>query len=422
MGYSSREERDALLAHFDQAGDIAKAPTFVLDIDGNIAVGYNVKDRAQPLTLSEHDDPKTQNIPAGSDIAAFKAKGMVEPVIFANKSRDVRLPKALVEAINQRVEAGDPFSITLLTSRNYADVEYILKQSGVKKPEMVTGVADSGNLLHFNGASQEVRTLSAPEQQFLKEVEPLANGLNDAIRAKLTEAGKDTADMPGLFIEPKGAATNIHYRDLFSKYDLSETEEPGAAIKALIEKALKAHVDACTAPKEPDGRPVFKMGPGPMTVEITLASVTKANGLQALVNLMKTQGRKPSLVVFAGDDCYKNEKGADGAWVTKGHGTDWHAMKLANAMPNGFVIHTHHPVGNDLHGTAPDPAKAIPAMDTLDGSAPVRADLITATPLETSGLVVEAVRRMEKAQTASAPGDKLIQAWSETMLQDNAGK
>ena len=71
----------------------------------------------------------------------------VEPAIFANKPLDVRLPKPLVNLINERIKEGDLFSVCFLTSRSYRDALFILQESGVQEVEKLMLVSDSGNVV-----------------------------------------------------------------------------------------------------------------------------------------------------------------------------------------------------------------------------------------------------------------------------------
>ena len=401
-------------------------------MDGNIVVGYNLTAKGlevfpQGIGLKGEESPVLQHLASGmtrEEIKKYVNEGILEPRIFAKKPMDVRLPKELVDVINERIDAGDLFSINILTSRDYKDVQYVLKESGVHHPERLTVVADSGNSIRVAGeAPKELRPLTDEEKTFKNGVAGIVPQVEKRIREFL---GTRAPEGDLLRVENKPYGFNLHYRELLAVLGISdEKDETAKAIGKIVSEAMAEYAKA--SPKETlfDGREqaVFKVGGGPMTCELKLATVTKAMGFHALLDVMKAHGREPSDVIFAGDDSFKHTTQPDGR-VIIGHGTDYYAMMYAKGNPcegvggvqiqkpenvAGHVIHTHHPVGEALDGTTPDPAKAVPKDHVLHPSTGNGVDLLLPTPQMTATFVVEAVRRMEKAleKAKAAPGTKV---------------
>jgi hypothetical protein len=386
--YSSEEDINNVFAklHTPQTEDTR--PVFVLDIDGNCAVGYLLNDNIQ-FDDSLLDYPELQTIPSHYDCEDLVARGLAKHTIFAAKSLDARIAPNLVNAINERLDADDAYSICLLTSRRASDVDYILKASGIKKPDQVTCISDSGNILRIGGKSQTVHTPTEQESLFLDYIQQgHCHSLNTEVKELILasdEHSKLTADnIPNLFIEPKGTALNIHYREIFEQLNIDRDSPLGKKISAHIQESLASITNGDMAPMNENDQPIFELGPGPMTYEIKLANVTKATGMETLCQKVREAGRRPEHIVFSGDDC-ASKGGIDS------YGTDYSAMKWIreNLSPQeGILIHTHHTTNMDFNGTQPDPCKAAPAE--------LNVDITTRTPLETSAIVVNALKTTEE--------------------------
>jgi hypothetical protein len=450
MGYSQHEKLESFTAGFNNVTDLHHAPVFVLDMDGNCVEAFNLSKQAlerypNGMALKEGESHVQQHLPSGLSrevLDTLLADGTLEPKIFANKPLDVRLPKPLVEAINHRIKAGDLFSISFLTSRDYKDVLYVLRESGVTHPEKVTVVADSGNSIGIDGAPRvTLRPLSPKEVAFKDGVETVvAPKVEARIRSFLGERAPK-GDL--LRLENKSYGYNLHYRDLLQHLGISNEEDPIAKkIAQIVKEEMTAYASVPDAPVEQrsDGsvQNVFKVGSGPMTYELKLATVTKAMGFHALLEKMASHGRVPSEAIFAGDDSFKHHQKEDGSWVLEGHGTDYYAMMYAKGHEcegvlgtkickpesvKGTVIHTHHPVGDAVDGTLPSPIKAIPEGHLLHPAQHGGVDLITPTPAHTAGVVVEAIQRMEKSlsQEQAAPGSMVMRLQQQQQQQARAG-
>lgn len=375
--YSTPAEQQAFK---DELGD---NPFIICDLDGNILSGYTAAD-GTALTLAETDDPKSQSIPFGTSqetIQQLVDAGALKNVIFAEKAMDVRLPQPLVDMVNRFIEEDRPFAFAGLTSRSMKDALTVMRESGIHEPEKVTIVADSGASMYVNGQRQDVRKLSEDEKTFLDGVERMGAELQDIVRGVLQDAGLDADGAPELFIEPKGIATNVHYRTLLNHYG----EKDGGDLDRNLGTALKAYMQNYVelGPQEEDGALTFKTLDGPATVEVKIAKVNKGHGLEALTAAAMTSKEPPSAIVFSGDDIAKGN----------GHtGTDYYAMVAAPEISAKWNVpilnvHTHHPVGADMNGTEPDPAKG---ADTLNAEyvKPV-IHLTMASPAQWGGLIRE---------------------------------
>lgn len=376
VSYSTETDIQSVLNNLHPSGTNETRPIAVLDMDGNINIGY-VLNEGKVLLLNEEDDPETQTIPSGYDAEELVEQGLARRTLFAAKSNDARIAPELVAKINEQHEQGDYLSICFLTSRRYADVEFILRESGINHPEKMTLVADSGNLLHINGEIRHVKELTQEETAFIYGVESdLGPRLNQEVKDILREEGLNVNGASNLFIEPKGTAINLHYRGLFETLGLSENDGIGQKIVMHLQTELQNYMGK--VPQERDGTSVFKLGPGPMTFEIKLASITKATGMQAIVEEIQNAGRNPDRIIFAGDDCAQ-KPGIDS------YGTDHSAMEWVNANlgSRGVVIHTHHPLNNEFQGEVADPAKRAPSG--------LKIDLTSRSPMQTANFVVRAI-------------------------------
>ena len=248
----------------------------------------------------------------------------------------------------------------------------------------MTMVADSGATLYLDGERHEVRSLSPAEVKFLGGIDDLEATLNKDLKEVLLEQGLDPAICPKLYIEKKGIATNLHFREILTAYG----ERDGSNLDKLIGARFKARMQSFVeqGPRDSEGDLTFKTLDGPATVEVKVAKVNKGQGLQALAKAAVNSSTPPSAIIFSGDD------------VSKGNGTpgtDYYAMVEADAVAREcgvpvLNIHTHHPKDGSLRGAEPDPAKAI---DTLsDKYPPPHIDLTLPTPAETGGLIVTTLR------------------------------
>lgn len=377
-GYSSPSDIKAFLA------TLGARPCFVNDMDGNTLDGYTLKP-GKPLPLGKGNDPKNQSIPFGTSplqLDLLAATGVLEKGIFAEKPMDARLPPRLVALVNDAIANDNPFAIAFLTSRAAGDALTLLRESGVTAPEKATLIADSGATLRLNGEKTEVRRLSDEERGFLSSLGAKAETFREAAQNVLAAQGFDPAACPGLYIESKGIALNVHYRAVLAAYNQPE----GSALDRALGAALKTLLRAETGNgPQSAGAPVFKTLDGPATVEVTAGDINKGHGLEALLRAIKTANAPVTSVVFTGDD------------VSKGNGTpgtDWFAMIRAPELSETYGIpvrniHTHHPVGADLAATLPDPAKS-PAALSAEWPAPLR-DLVVRTPEALGDVIVSAL-------------------------------
>ncbi len=388
--YSTLEEINFFKEKVLSGTTTKSRPMFVLDMDGNFAIGYNVTEKgktegANLLQLKSSENSENQAIPFGSDIQALLNKGYVEPAIFAAKAMDVRIHPEMARLMNEIAADPDPnrkFDIAILTSRSSDALLKVLQESGIHNPEKLTLVADSGANISVGGEKHNVRSLSTQEQGFLDgiDIQPLETKVN----ALLKEQGFDPKKRPSLFLEEKGIAKNIHYRAILEYYNQPE----GSVLAKAIGSFIKAEMDKYImeqGPKEND-KPVFKTLGGPATVEVKVASVDKGKGLEAIVKEAEAIGYRPSSVVFSGDDA---------------SGTDGPAFKESPKLQQQYGIpfytmHAQHPEGNKLGGTdpKPDPKKSAP-----EGINP---DIILPDPLAVAKLVAEITEQArERAQNPS---------------------
>ncbi len=400
--YSSADQISAFLE------DIGDTPLFVCDMDGNVMTGYNLVDGAvSPFVLGEGDDPKSQSIPFGTslqEIEKLVSEGVYEKGIFAKKAMDVRLPQPLVDLVNESVEAGEPFKIAFLTSRGSADARKLLQESGVNNVDQVTLVADSGAILFLNGERREARSLSAKERLHLQQVEDIGLYLRPAIENIARDHGFDLSEpMPDLYVEHKGIATNIHYRELLEHFDQAENSSFDKAVGARIKAALQAHADTGPYLEKAEGEffPVFKTLDGPATVEIKIAEVNKGHGLAAISEAALESEKPLSSIVFTGDDVAKGDS----------PGTDYFAMAQARTLAFRFGvpfynIHTHHPVGNDVRCEVADPKKAPSGLSAAFNKPDI--DITVATPTDLQAIILRAHKR-EVAGTQSSARPVMIQ-------------
>lgn len=362
MTYSTADEIERFIDARVAEASPRRKPLFVLDMDGNILIGYNLK---SGQILPECEDSARRNIPKGSDIAALTAQGVIEPALFADKPMDSRLPPALVERLNALQQAGDAFQIAILTSRSEADALEMLRESGVRHPEQHTLVADSGAVLRCLGKRQPVRSLDVAEQQFLDGLPQQQAQMEAAVDACLTAMNLPVAERPPLRFEQKGIACNVHFREVLSHFDMAEDSALAQALSGVVQAELQAYVAAHSPLK--DNAPAFKLLHGPATLEVKLADVHKGHGLQAVVDAALKNGVRPSSVIFAGDDICTRDAGG-----TASPGTDYYAFAAAQAVAAKtgipvYGIHTLHPADGTLHGTTPDASKTPPAdMATAD--------------------------------------------------------
>lgn len=385
--YSSADEISAFL---EEIGDM---PLFVCDMDGNVMVGYNLVEGAvSPLIPGEGDDPKSQSVPFGTplqEIEDLVREGVYEKGIFAKKPMDVRLPRPLVDLVNESIEAGEPFKIAFLTSRVLTDARKLLHESGVRNVDKVTLVADSGATLFLNGEKKEVRTLSSEEKLHLRQVGDIALSLRPAIETVARDHGFDLSEpVPDLYVEHKGIATNIHYREILDRFGQGESSFFDKAVGRHIKAALQAHADAGPQVEKTEGAfsPVFKTLDGPATVEIKIAEVNKGHGLAAISEAALASDRPLSSIVFTGDDVAKGDS----------PGTDYYAMAQARVLAMRFGIpfyniHTHHPVDNNMSGVDPDPRKAPSGLSAAFNKPDI--DLTVATPADLQAIILRAHKK-----------------------------
>ncbi|MBM3617526.1 MAG: hypothetical protein FJX23_03170 [Alphaproteobacteria bacterium] len=379
-----------------------RRPMWVLDMDGNVAFGYNVAP-GKTLELAAGDDPKTQAIPSDQDLGTMLENGLIDKALFSTKPMDSRLPKNMVESINAAQKEGRNFDIVLLTSRSTKDAMRILELSGVEHPDKVSLIGDSGAVMRIGGKEHVTRELKPKEKAFLDglgsvDVLPRLEGVVDKV---LAASGHDFTKRPSLHIEQKGIAHNLHYGEILKAYGEGED----SALDVALGKALKLEAQRYLDDKSPvdeQKKPVFKILEGPTTLEIKLAAVDKGKGLAAAVDAAIVSGYRPSSVVFAGDDVSKTH--ADG---NVSHGTDQAAFAAAPTIAKDtkipvYTVHTQHPAGDNPFSDFPYPNKAKEAVG-------VKPDLILPTPKQTSELVAYSVERaLEKGAQVDASARKRI--------------
>lgn len=378
----------------DFLNKIGNAPLFVCDMDGNVMTGYTLKADAAPLPLQESDDPQRQTIPYGTPPAILGGlikQGAYETGIFAEKSMDARLPAPLVDLVNQGIETNQPFRIAFLTSRGADDARKLLVESGIGNVDAVTLVADSGATLFIQGRKTEARRLNDGEKNFLSNLDYYAAYYQKDVQALVAVTLGTAKGCPKLFVEHKGIASNIHYREILSHFGQPDNSDLDKAIGAHLKERLDVY--AGLWPKDLNGESVFKTLDGPATVEVKVASMHKGHGLAAIVEEALGSGVRPSAIVFAGDD------------VAKGNGlpgTDYYAMAQARNFSAKYKvpflnIHTHHPIDNDVNGDLPDPDKSPGTLSAAFNKPDI--DLVVPTPSALTDIILRAYNR-------SAPGVK----------------
>lgn len=375
--YSTQDQIDALLR------DLGPDPMTVCDMDGNVMLGFNFTGDT-PCRLAGTDNPAVQSIPFGTSqraIAAMVKEGIYQQAIFADKAMDVRLPPPLVGLLNAALHANQPFKFPFLTSRSFDDAVKLLQESGVQHIERAAIVADSGATLQLNGEKISVRPLSDTERAYINGLDQLTQTLQTEIEEIIAAQGFDV-DCPPLRVEHKAIASNIHYREILTATGQGEGSALDVALATHLKSRLNGYILA--GPQDDAGKPTFKTLDGPATVEMKLASITKAHGLEALIKAALESSTPPSAVVFTGDD------------VAKGNGTpgtDYYAMVEADRLSVAYgipvyTIHTHHPVGTMLDGTTPDPEKSPGKL--LPSYAQPRIDLSVPTPVALGSLILRA--------------------------------
>lgn len=367
---------------------IGDAPLFVCDLDGNVMTGYTLRADAVPLSLQKGDEPKCQTIPFGTSaeiLGGLVKQGVYETGIFAEKSMDARLPAPLVDLVNQGIETNQPFRIAFLTSRGADDARRLLVESGVGDVDAVTLVADSGATLYIRGQKTEARTLNDGEKNFLSNIDDLAAYWQKDVQALVAVTLGTAKGCPKLFVEHKGIAANIHYREILSHFGQPDNSGLDKAIGEHLKERLDVY--ARLWPKDLNGESVFKTLDGPATVEVKVASMHKGHGLAAIVEEALKSGVRPSAIVFAGDD------------VAKGNGlpgTDYYAMAQARNFSAKYKVpflnvHTHHPIGNDVNGDRPDPDKSPGTLSAAFNKPDI--DLVVPTPFALTDIILRAYSR-----------------------------
>jgi hypothetical protein len=397
--YTSKADiRKAINAIAGTAGD-GKRPLIVLDLDGNILVGYNTEWN-KPL---QPGLPDNQNIPFDADIDALMQEGKITPALFADRGMDVRLPANLVKVLNELGVKGRPFDVAILTSRNLEAAEAILRASGVRHPEKIAFFADSGATAYVNGERVDNVTLADKEKDFLGGMLDQRAVLEEAINREIRQAGLDPAGRPRLFLEEKNIATTIHYREILSHYGQGEGSELDEKLGHAIQGVMQAYLER--SPLNADGKKIFQLLDAPTALEIKFGAMDKGVGLKNIVELARKNGVEPSALVYAGDDICKQL----GEKVVPG--TDYHAFvsgpRIAEELGIPFYgIHTLHPADKSLppidanpQKTMPDPNKMLRPMTDHDAH-PIeaKAEITINSPLMTGaivGQVMQAVKRHE---------------------------
>ena len=324
----------------DFKSKLGEAPLFVCDMDGNIMSGYSLPEGAEPnVSLFPGGiKPGNQDIPftyLPEELDYFVPNQQILRGIFAGNTMDVRIPKKLVDIINESNANGQPFRLALLTSRKIEEAIQILKASGVKEPEKVTLVGDSGATIQINGELKNARPLSKQEQGVKESIETVVNsagfvdGMNEIMATYL-----DEFEPP--YIEVKNIAVNVHYRKVVEQLEAAGREDDASS----LDKALSTYVNE-TLESIVEGTS-FELRTGAMTVETIIKDTNKGHGLEAIVQAAVDGGHQPSEVIFSGDDICNYKNGGYGT------GTDYYAMAAAPVLQRQFGIpflntHTHHP-------------------------------------------------------------------------------
>lgn len=396
MEYSTHSEIEALKL---KLGD---NPMFVCDMDGNIMSGYMLPDGKTPNPdLYEGGKiPDNQTIPpiySAEELDYYLDSGQVLKGIFASKTMDVRLPSPLVKLINHFNKTDQPFRLTLLTSRNMQEAQQILKVSGVKNPEKVTLVADSGATLQIKGELKNARPLDEEEQKVKDAIEQMVRSTSfRQVIADITDKYIENADPP--YIEIKGIAVNVHYRKVVDSLEKAGRGRDTAALN----QELTDHIHQKLAPLV-EGTS-FELRTGSLTVETIIKDINKGHGLEAIVQAAIDLNYSPSAVIFSGDDVCNRKGGSFGT------GTDYYAMAVADDLEKKFQIpffntHTHHPEQEkpiDRHLT-PNP-NSDPANLPADYAEP-RIDLRLPFPWDNAKLISDILyknpQKLSLAQTCN---------------------
>lgn len=401
MHYSESTQKEAFIAALEAGVTPSRRPLFVLDLDGNALIGYNLTGDTRLLAAP---DPK-RNIPAGADIAALEREGLIAPALFAQKPLDARLPQNLTQQLNRLMAANRPYELAVLTSRSETDALQVLRDSGVQQPENVTLIADSGAVMRVDGQRRSIRVLSAEERAFLGGLDALKQELEPQIDALLLQHGLSAEGRPSLVLEEKGIASNLHFRSILNYYGLADSSAPSQDMTSLLERELEGYLHDHSPIAARGGR-AFKMLHGPATAELKLADVDKGHGLHALTNHVLQTGAKPSAIVFAGDDVCNH--GKDGSVSP---GTDYFAFAALPEVQkrtgiSSVALHVQHPQDETLDGEVPSPTKAVAAMAAPYDKAPLPV-LTLRSPRELSEVVDSALTRCEaRAQSIHARAER----------------
>lgn len=342
MNYSTQTE----IQEFKDG--LGENPLFVCDMDGNITQAYSLPKTAEPnMHLFENGaNPANQNIPfnyCAQELDYLVEADQLSKSIFAGATMDVRLPGNLVRLLNHYNETGQPFRLTLLTSRKIKEALQILRASGVHQPEKVTLVADSGATLQINGKYQNARPLSEEEQGIKKSLiekvssEEFAQKIKEIIseHVALNELPPELLETTP-YIEVKNIAVNVHYRQIIEFLDNKGRAYDAAALDKKLGSFVHHALNDIVAGTS------FSLRAGSLTVETILEDINKGHGLETIVQAAVDAGHIPSSVTFSGDDVCHSQNGGFKP------GTDYYAMIAAPALQEKFGIefynvHTHHP-------------------------------------------------------------------------------
>lgn len=382
MKYSTDTQQQDFIQALESDVTPTRRPLFVLDLDGNAVLGYNLK--TPPATNS---NPQRDLAP-DADIEALQQQGVVSASLFAKKPLDSRLPKNLVTQLNRLNAQGRPFSLAVLTSRSERDALHLLRDSGVTAPENVTLIADSGAVMRVDGERVAVREPSATEQSALDGLRDLKATLENSVDSVLQQHHVPTQGRPALVVEEKGIASNLHFRALLDHCSVGDDSPLAQDITEALQNRLAEYLQM------QDSGASFKLLHGPATLEMKLADIHKGHGLHALANAALDADCTPSAIVFAGDDvCNHNKHGHASP------GTDYFAFAALQEIEaeTGIPcqgIHTHHAVDGSLHGTQPNPQKAIMPM-AAPYDAKISPALVVPSPLQLSALTDAALSRCD---------------------------
>ncbi len=359
-------------------------PLFVCDMDGNIMSGYSLPKNVEPNAnlFPNGIIPENQAIPftyRPEELDYYCCSQQVLTGIFAGKTMDARIPAKLVRLINHYNDTGQSFRLTLLTSRKIEEALQILKASGVKNPEKVTLVGDSGATLQIKGELENARPLSLEEQELKDTIEKTVR--SESFKQTIADIIAEYTENPHpLYIEVKGIAVNVHYREIIERLQKANRESDAEALNikltAYIHKTLTPLVEGTA----------FELRTGSLTVETIIKDINKGHGLESIVQAAIDAGVDPSSVVFSGDDVCNRKGGSYGA------GTDYFAMAAAQKLQTKFGIpifniHTHHPENEKpIDGRLMPSQQSDPVNLPVDFPAP-RIDLRLPFPWDNAGLI-----------------------------------